>query len=570
MKRAFALTLMLLAASAAQADPGVDLVMLIDASKSMWRDRQLAPLLLTMTLDLMTRSAGASHVEHRLAVVVFGRSAHVALPFTLVGRDDEGALRRRLQSMPAEDLGDTDVLAAFAAADALLRALPADPARRQAIVLLTDGVPYVHGVDQREYDDRLRRFLDGRFAGRTSIDILLLARGASRGGSIWPSGVVHVEKAGITNDEALAAAHAVVTRLLGTRTVESMPSKSEAGIDTLVIPPYLDVVVFDVFRGAPNAEVLIFPPGASAPVRSGVDGVESFSVGDVLSTLVVPRPPPGAWSIRRSHRTARVRVLSQQFFPRGTLLSPAPGDGVRQHDAVSIAYRVNDGAGQPLRVMPGYALAADMLLVKPDGTSMVIPTQSDPASPDNGFCSTRETECAVSGRYWTAVRITTKDLSGHRLEVFRDRWSGFSVSPATRIDCRASADPSAARFRVQLRIECTAAGMPVDPRGLTSGSPGDLFRVALWRDGAPVGGALALRDRGGGTLRGPVRGTIRPGSYRLHLSVDRARLRPMFNIRLQPAELELVRPIPWSQIAMPLALIVTAIAVARWKRTTKS
>ena len=570
MKRLFTLTLLLLAASAAQADPGVDLVMLVDASKSMWRDRQLAPLLLTMTLDLMLRNAEANHVEHRLAVVVFGRDAQVTLPFTAAGRDGDAVLRRRLQSMPAEDLGDTDVLAAFAAADALLRALPPDPARRQAVVLLTDGVPYVHGIDMQEYDDRLRRFLAGRFAGRNSVDVLLLARGASRGESVWPSGVVHVEKAGETNDEVLAAAHAAVTRLLGTRTVESMPSKTEAGIDTLVIPPYLDVVVFNVFRGAPDAEVSISPPGALVPVRSGVNGVESFSVGDVLSTLVVPRPPPGAWTIRRSHRRARVRVLSQQFFPRGMLLVPAPGDGLRQHDAISIVYRVNDGAGQPLRAMPGYALAADVLLVKPDGMSAAVPMRPDPASPDNGFCSMQGTECDLPGRYWTDVRITTADLSGHRLEVFRDRWSGFSVSPATRVDCRVRPDAGAAWFRLQLRIDCMAAGSPIDLRSLTSGSPDDLFRAALWRDRKPVDGELAMHDRGGGTLRGPVRGTVRTGSYRLRMRVDRARLRPMLNIRLQPADLVLVRTISWAQIAVLLALIVAAGVTARWRRTTKS
>ncbi|HEV8433875.1 MAG TPA: hypothetical protein VGR95_10720, partial [Thermoanaerobaculia bacterium] len=153
-------------------------------------------------------------------------------------------------------------------------------------------------------------------------------------------------------------AFAVVVMLAAA--VAGMPAKNEPDIETLVIPPYLEVVVFDVFRGARDATIDIFPPGATTALRPGTGGVESVRFGEVMATVVVPRPPAGEWTIRRSHRRARVRVLSQQFFPRGVLVAPKPGDALRQYDRVTIAYRITDTGGQPLQELAGYTLDADV------------------------------------------------------------------------------------------------------------------------------------------------------------------------------------------------------------------
>ncbi|HXA18703.1 MAG TPA: vWA domain-containing protein [Thermoanaerobaculia bacterium] len=568
--RAFAFFLMLFAATAAQAGAGLDLVVLVDASTSMGTDRGLAPLLLRMTTDLMARNAAANRVEHRLAAIAFGSTVRIDLPFTPVRRDNMDALARRIEALPVDDLGDTDVLTAFSAADTLFRTLPRDPERRRAIVLLTDGVPYVRGADMHMYRDSLQRFVSAHFAtSDVSVDVLLISRGTPDA-KLWRDLALHVEPAGATAGEALAAGHAAVTRMLGTRTVESMPSKNADGLDTLVIPPYLDVVVFDVFRGARDAEVLIFPPGTITPVRAGAAGVESFGIGDVLMTLVVPRPPPGEWIIRRSHRNAHVRILSQQFFPRGVLVAPNARDAPRQYDRITLVYRITDGSSQPLRELLGYALSADVLLLRPDGSRAVIAAEPDTPS-GGGFHSTGETECDLAGRYWTDVRITTADAHGRRLEVFRDRWSGFSVTPATRIDCRVRAS-AAACLPVTMRIDCTAPGSrPIDLRRVVAGSPAGLFRAAVARDGLQTDDALELRYSGSGLLRGFLFGASRAGTYGLQVSVDRTRLRAPYNVRILPARLVFVRPKRWPWLFVPLAIGGTAVAFVRIRRrrTTK-
>jgi hypothetical protein len=217
-----------------------------------------------------------------------------------------------------------------------------------------------------------------------------------------------------------------ITRTLGTRNAAGMPSKSSDHFDTLVVPPYLELVVFDIFLGRPGATVDIFAPGATTPVHAGTGGVESFRAGEVMATVVVPRPPPGEWVIRRSHHQARVRMLSEQFFPRGVLVAPKPGDALRQHDLVTLAYRIVDGSGEPLHELAGYELSADVVLIRPDGSTRAVATRREPG----GFRSATGDACDLAGRYWTDVRITTADAHGRRLEVFRDRWSGFSVEPA--------------------------------------------------------------------------------------------------------------------------------------------
>jgi hypothetical protein len=43
------------------------------------------------------------------------------------------------------------------------------------------------------------------------------------------------------------------------------------------------------------------------------------------------------------------------------------------------------------------------------------------------FSNATEPRCDLPGRYWTDVRVVTSDAEGRSLEVFRDRWSGFTV-----------------------------------------------------------------------------------------------------------------------------------------------
>lgn len=411
------------------AAPGLDVALIVDRSRSMSRHAQLAPSLLRLSVELLERSAEAYGVEHRIAVISFGSSANIDVPFTGI-RKESRAVAHRIDALSSVHGGETDILSGLVAAEGLFRSLARDPTRRRAIVLMTDGVPYVRGADMQRYTAELHRYVETHLAAHAvSIDVLLLtATGVSHHDALWRSLTHGVHDAGRAPADVLAAGHAVLTQLVGTPSAESALSKTTSGVDSLIVPPYLEMIVFDIFRSSADATVDVFPPDRSSPIREGVDGVETVRISDALTTLAVTRPRPGEWLIRKSRPGSRVRVRSQHFFPRGVLLQPDPSGMTAANDRVRIAYRVLDGAERSIREMPEYPLALRVTLARPDGTTVAVPMERDERMGPTTFRSTEDARCNVPGRYWTDVRVTTTDVEGRPLDVFRDRWSGFTVA----------------------------------------------------------------------------------------------------------------------------------------------
>lgn len=203
-------------------------------------------------------------------------------------------------------------------------------------------------------------------------------------------------------------------------------------MESLILPPYLESVVFDLFSEDPGAAVEVFAPGdLHHPLTPGAAGVEEIRLGNTLKTLSVRRPAPGRWIFRKSRPGTRVKILSQQFLPRGVLLEPAGGEPLRQHDRVFLTYRVTDAEGSPLQELPGYPLSAQLVLVHPNGLRRPLVMKLHPELGPGVFRTREKIECKLSGRYWTEVVITAQDLSGRTVRVLQDRWSGFSVLPDT-------------------------------------------------------------------------------------------------------------------------------------------
>ena len=200
----------------------------------------------------------------------------------------------------------------------------------------------------------------------------------------------------------------------------------------LILPPYLESVVFDVFSEAPDAAVEVFAPDdPRRPLLPGAAGMEEIRLGRVLKTLVIRRPAPGRWTFRASHPGIQVRILSQPFFPRGALLEPASGGAAHQGDRIFIAYGVTDANGLPLQDLSGYPLTARLVLLQPNGLRRPpLILQRQPELGPGVFRTRERIECPQPGRYWTEVVLTTRDLAGRTVKVLEDRWSGFSVRPA--------------------------------------------------------------------------------------------------------------------------------------------
>lgn len=431
VKALFAAAFLLFASVNAQADPGLDLAVLVDRSRSMTRHERIAPAILRMSVDLLARNAATYRVHHRIAVISFGSSVRVDVPMKTVGEAERAQLTQRINRISSESLGATDVLLAFAAAERLLRTLPSDPSRRRAIVLVTDGVPYLRDADMDQYMATLRRLVATQLpASIVSIDILLLSEPESSREEQWRALTTGVHRVDRSPTNVLATAHAVITQLVGTPSAESAPSKGQSGVDFLIVPPYLDLIVFDIFRASADTAVDVFPPDSASPLRAGIDGVEAIRMGDVLAALSVARPRPGQWLIRKSRTGAQVRVRTQQFFPRGTLLQPDPTHITQTRERVRIAYQVLDGTERQIEELPRYPFSLQATIAAPDGRKIVIPMERNSDDRSVTFRATEDAHCTIAGRYWTDMRVSTLDAGGQSLDVFRDRWSGFTVSPS--------------------------------------------------------------------------------------------------------------------------------------------
>lgn len=422
------------------AGPGLDLLLLVDRSGSMSSHSPASIVdALPLTLNVLAWSSRSARVNHRFGVIGFGARAQVDVPLTLVDVDSLPLLRTLLSTLPSKSLGSTNFTAPLETAANALHSLPFDSRRRRAILLLTDGYSDTPGVDARDVTRRIEDLAKTALRNPpVSVDVLLFGTGTPEPWMQRANSRIHR----VTGDrgDLLATLHRVVGDLVGARNT----AQTVAGAaDVLVLPPYLDLAVFDIVRGGANQSVTVVPPGSSQPINARTAGVDEMRSGDLMSTVVVRRPAPGAWVFRKSDPSARVTVLSQQFFPRGALVNPVPTPAVQLHERVRIGYRLVDGDGRPLQEELGYPLSVDVSLASPDGQRVVLPMTRDLA-PQSAVYRTPLAACDIAGRYWTEVLVTTADSSGRPVRVFEDRWSGFTVSAEPRRPMRAALMP--ARF----------------------------------------------------------------------------------------------------------------------------
>jgi hypothetical protein len=419
--------LLLLAAFPATADdpagPGLDLLLLVDRSGSMSSHSPASIVdALPLALNVTARSSRSARVSHRFGIVSFGTQAQTDVPLTVVDTQTLPLLRNRIGALRSQSLGHTNLAAAFEAAAAAFGALPLDARRRRAILLLTDGHSDVPGAPEKIASRDVDRAIE-KLARPISIDVLLFG---ARETLSW-TGIARerIHQVRSERGDLLATLHRVVSELAGVRSTQH---ELAGASETLVLPPYLDLVVFDIFRGTSAQNVSVLAPGSWEPLTSKTPGVEEVHTGDSMSIIAVRRPAAGAWVFRKSDPAVRVRVLSQQFFPRGTLVRPAAMPGVQQHEHVSIGYRLDDGTGRALQELLGYPLSVDVAVAMPDGQRVVLPMTREASSAS--LYAARETECRVAGRYWTEVLVTTADGSGQLVRIFEDHWSGFTVHEA--------------------------------------------------------------------------------------------------------------------------------------------
>jgi hypothetical protein len=565
---------------------GFDFVVIVDQSGSMSGTRGPASDgfgvrndMVKRTFELLAKDGVINNVTHRFGVVSFGDDIRIDLPLSLITPATVEKLRRRLDSsISNESMGFTNFLAAFTAVKNMFTHGPIADPKKRVILLITDGAPYVEGIQIATYTRELEELVESRFPDDDyTVYVIALNDPSSnywdRYGAFWKKlSSNHAIKLKEDREEIFRTLHRVINDILGTPSQHIPPDM----YDNVVIPPYLESVVFDIFRVNPGVEVDIFSPDQpDQPLSPGSENVTFVNVGNTIKAVAVTNPKAGIWRIRKSDENARVDVYSQRFFPRGRLIQPNTDEPIRQYEKVAAIYCVEDGNHNPIEELPGYPLTLELSLLKPDGTRSQMGMQKSPLPTEKSiFKTTGEIMCDLPGTYKTEVLIATKDLKNKQVTLFRDQWSKFQVRAAKLIEGKLlSPEPlenippfKALIFipnRLQFKFKFVdSEGDPVNLPAFFGGTKPDIITAYEVEGNGEKIVPMKLTPFQNGILIGQPGGNTNLGNHHLRFRPNNSIVPVHYTVKINPAELLFKRNltfIHWIQLILLVGIVLAVV-----------
>jgi len=537
-------------------------------------------------LDHLYTLGVLNNITHRLGVVSFGSTARLdlRLPTSLITEDSIDELRREVDTLGQQDsMGNTHFLAAFRMAAEQFLDADRYASRKRAVLLITDGSPYVDEIQLDEYEEELRKFVRSEFPHPGFlIKVVALNDEESdyweRYRSLWQDlSNNNARKLAGNKEQIFKALLEEFAGLVGAA-AEHVP---ETSYERLPIPPYLESVAFNIFSLDPEARVEIFTHSSAVPLSEDDPNVEMIGAGKYITTISIKEPEPGEWRIQKVN-DAKVEIFRQLFFPRGELLRPEPEKELRQFEMAPVVYRVLNGTGEPLQEKEAYPLTLEIALVKPDESILRYEMIRAPDLGEAVFQTPETIEYDLAGSYRTEVSISTRDIRNTPVTIFRDQFSGFTVSGASRIDCLVEAPAELATIPlyrslvlwpnpIEVHFEFVdEQEQPINLPAVFKPPLEELLDLQFEVEGQQVDGAtIELEDLGEGVLAGQVRGLSRPGRYQLTVSADKAHLPARYSVRVVPSQVTFERkllPIHWLQL-LALGAVVLVVLGAGLRTT---
>lgn len=374
-------------ARAARSDfTGLDLVLLIDQSGSMWgakpndRWNHRVGQAKNIIYRLAEHVAGTTYV-HRVSVVDFGDAASLAAPASLVVKydpaDADAAMREARawaeRYVSAKYLTNTNTPAALNLSYGELEKMAGTgglTGRRKLMLLLTDGRP---DLGRRGEDlEQLRAEIENEIAPRLkSGDVALWVVGLNDSSNYWNEGDgdfwqrvagkgrARLAETASTNIATLV--QDIVNAWLG---VTGIPVGKEYDC-----PPYLRRIIFNVSFSLPRSPVSITDPdGVAVPLSSG----GSSSAPGTFARFVVDLPKPGLYKINQDPSRSYTSFV-EVFSPDIQRLMPLNRTSMAAQ--AQIIFRVMDAAGQPLEPHSDWPIKASVTVAPPGGATVEIPAE---------------------------------------------------------------------------------------------------------------------------------------------------------------------------------------------------
>jgi hypothetical protein len=544
-----------------------DIIFLIDQSGSMSRyhgpggswapnDPRLGQFghrqgAILQTFDLLQGSLKSKRdpgVMYRVRVVEFGDGAVARQPIALrydpanpvVALDtSRRALEGELRLPPPPD-EQTDTRAGL---QETLKWLGSATPDHTHVVLITDGKPYVEQgggnvAGSPSYVSDLMG-LATAIAGRASLDVIGIIGPESRP-QYWPEwGRFWAQASGGRAD--------------GVRTAQEVSTRVEEIVNSWLnlppprvvktpyqCPPYLESIVFMVFKSRPGEGAEIVDPGGRKIV-SGLPGVQ-IQNESTYDRISIENPNPGPWMLDRS----AFRITATPFYRKIQRIQP--------RSAVNIAipfrfsYQVQSAGGQPFHELPDYPVSATLEVAEPGSA----PTLLKLTHTGNGvFGAGQDFELKTPGV--AALRFkATAPVDGKDVEVFGTAETlQVTAKDLLVLDAGGSLPTGAGlrfgrlRLSPSLRVHRFAGDSALVPLAEVSRRPGDLIEYRLVRsDGTEIEGWKnwrKLSPAGAEELSGEAPfslplfswdwGLRRPQDLFFEVRVNESALNPRFAVR---------------------------------------
>lgn len=412
---------------------GIDLVILIDQSGSMWGNPKVHPgkndqwqhrigATKQIILRLMQHVTNTG-IVHQVSVVDFADEARVALSAQTIRFDaanpaELDRLRAVLETaVTAKDWGNTNTAAALQMGhgeiDKMRRSDPPGP-RRHILLLITDGKPTVPGVE----NSQLRTRINDESRRLSSEGVEFWVVGLNDADDYWNSGEGTFWEAltGIGRARLAETASAslpsifqnIVDDWLGLQSVMVRGDQYDC-------PPYLRRIVFGVTFGRPRGDIrIVDPDGHPLPMTAGGPPVSPGT----FALFALDDPKAGTYTIVRDP-TRPQTVYVEEFSPAIERLEPrGQADAGVESRLIFIA---RDAKGHVVKPLRDYPINASISITDSKGNHSDLPARGEP---DGRFSAVWKP--GATGKYRVVLRGIIRRRDGSDYDVFANAANSYS------------------------------------------------------------------------------------------------------------------------------------------------
>ena len=368
--------------------PGIDVVIIIDQSGSMWGarpsftendrwDHRIGQA--KNIIYRLTEHAQDSVFVHRVIVIDMGDNASLAAPSPLIIQYNPATPNGLLTSsrswveryVTAKDLINTNTPESLELAfNQLSKLEKIGDDRRKVILLLTDGRPDL-GPGKESLDD-LRSRIESitKDFDANKIELWLVA--INDASNYWNEGDGEFwQKVAGTNRARLAeTASTNIAKIVQDIVNQWLEIDDLEVKDEFDCPPYLRRIIFDVNFSTPRSSISITDPnGAAVPLSSG----GGASSPGTFSRFVMDDPKPGIYKINKDSSRAYTTFVEMES-PHIQRLKPSRKTSIAAES--EILFQVTDSSRNVLEMKPEFPLETSVVITSDTGNITEIPAEN--------------------------------------------------------------------------------------------------------------------------------------------------------------------------------------------------